>query len=56
MVERLQRLVRTWWGRSLFGAFLGGMLVAFSNVDDPTIFLIGMVLGAAALFFLGRWE
>lgn len=56
MADRLKKLARTWWGRLLFGAFLGGMLVAFSNVDNPTIFIIGMIVGAVVVYFLGQWE
>jgi hypothetical protein len=51
-----KRMLQSWWGRSLAGAFLGGLLVAFSGVDDPGIFLIGMVAGAITLFLLGRLE
>ncbi len=49
-------MLQSWWGRSIAGAFLGGLLVAFSGVDDPSIFLIGMVAGAVALFLLGRLQ
>jgi len=31
-------------------------LVAFSGVNEPAIFLIGMAAGAIALFLLGRLE
>ena len=49
-------MLQSWWGRSLAGAFVGGLLVAFSGVDDPLIFLGGMLAGALALFFLGMLE
>ena len=51
-----KKMLQSWWGRSIAGAFLGGLLVAFSGVDDPGIFLIGMVAGALALFLLGRLQ
>jgi hypothetical protein len=51
-----KKLAQSWWGRSLMGAFIGGLLVAFSGVDNPTVFLGGMVLGALVLFFLGRLQ
>ena len=49
-------MLQSWWGRCIAGAFLGGLLVAFSGVNEPAFFLIGMVLGALALFLLGRLE
>ncbi len=51
-----KKLLRTWWGRSLAGAFVGGLLVAFSGVDNPAIFLLGMLAGAVILFILGLWS
>jgi hypothetical protein len=48
------KIIRSWWGRSLAGAFLGGLLVAFANINTPGIFLIGMAAGAITLFLLGR--
>jgi hypothetical protein len=50
------RIITSWWGRSLAGAFVGGLLIAFSGVDDPVWFLLGMLAGALALFFLGRLQ
>lgn len=52
--NRYVKLIRSWWGRSLAGAFLGGLLVAWSGVDDPLVFFVGMGVGALGLFFLGR--
>jgi hypothetical protein len=49
-------MLQSWWGRSIAGAFLGGLLVAFSGVNEPAIFLIGMAAGAVALFLLGRLQ
>jgi len=49
-------MVRSWWGRLLIGAFIGGLLVAFSGIDEPIWFIGGMLAGAAALYFLGMWE
>lgn len=51
-----QKIIRSWWGRMLAGAFIGGLLVAFSGIDQPVAFLLGMLVGAVVLFFLGRWE
>lgn len=51
-----KKLLQSWWGRSIAGAFLGGLLVAFSGVDEPIVFLLGMVVGAVALFLLGRLD
>ncbi len=51
-----KKMVQSWWGRSLAGAFLGGLLVAFSGVNEPAVFVIGMIAGALALFLLGRLQ
>jgi len=51
-----KKMLQSWWGRSIAGAFLGGLLVAFSGVNEPAIFLIGMAVGAVALFLLGRLQ
>jgi hypothetical protein len=51
-----KNVIRSWWGRSLAGAFIGGLLVAFSGLDQPAVFLAGMLVGAVTLFLLGRWE
>ena len=49
-----KKWARSWWGRCLVGAFIGGLLVAFSGLNDPTAFVWGMALGALGMFFLGR--
>ena len=49
-------MLQSWWGRSLAGAFIGGLLVAFSGIESPVVFLFGMLAGALLLFFLGRLE
>lgn len=54
--NRYARMLRSWWGRSLAGAFIGGLLVAWSGVDNPLIFFAGMAVGALVLFFLGRLQ
>mgnify|MGYP001172520198 CR=1 FL=1 len=54
--NRYVKMLRSWWGRSLFGAFVGGLLVAWSGVDDPLIFFAGMAVGALGMFFLGRLQ
>ena len=51
-----KKLIQSWWGRSLAGAFIGALLVAFSGLDQPGVFLIGMIAGALTLYFLGRLE
>lgn len=50
------KIITSWWARILAGAFVGGLLVVFAGVQDPTIFILGMIVGALALFFLGRLE
>jgi hypothetical protein len=54
--NRYARWLRSWWGRSLFGAFVGALLVGFSGIENPVAFLVGVVAGALLLFFLGRLE
>ena len=49
-----EKIIRSWWGRSLAGALIGGLLVAFANVNTPAIFVFGMIAGAVTLFLLGR--
>ncbi len=51
-----KQIIQSWWGRSLAGAFVGGLLVAFSGIEEPVVFILGMLAGALVLFFLGRWE
>ena len=46
--------LQSWWGRLLAGAAVGTLLVGFSGIADPMAYLVGMVGGALALFFLGR--
>ncbi|MBP7692065.1 MAG: hypothetical protein KA764_09120 [Anaerolineales bacterium] len=54
--NRYVKMLRSWWGRSLFGAFVGGLLISWSGVDEPVVFFGGMLLGALVLYFLGRLE
>jgi hypothetical protein len=54
--NKFTKYLRTWWGRSLAGAFVGGLLVAFSGIDDPAWFLAVMAAGALVMYFLGRLE
>jgi hypothetical protein len=49
-------MLRRWWGRSLAGAFIGGLVVAFAGIDQPGWFLVGMAVGALALYAAGRLE
>jgi hypothetical protein len=51
-----KQIIQSWWGRSLAGAFIGGLLVAFSGIQEPAFFFIGMLAGALIMFFLGRLE
>jgi hypothetical protein len=50
------KIIRSWWGRSIAGALLGGLLVAMFNIDSPGVFIFGMIGGGVALFLLGRLE
>jgi hypothetical protein len=40
----------------VIGALIGGFTVAFVGVQEPAIFVLGMIIGAALLFFLGRLQ
>jgi hypothetical protein len=51
-----KKVIQSWWGRSLAGAFIGALLVAFSGLEQPTVFLLGMIVGAVTLFLLGRLQ
>lgn len=51
-----KRMARSWWGRLLIGAFIGGLLVTFSGIDDALIFFGGMILGGLIIFLLGEWK
>jgi hypothetical protein len=51
-----KKFTRSWWGRTVIGALIGGFVVAFVGVQDPAIFVMGMIIGAALLFFLGRLQ
>jgi hypothetical protein len=48
------KIIRSWWGRMLIGAFMGGVLMAWMTIEDPKLIFVGMALGALTLFFLGR--
>jgi hypothetical protein len=50
------KFIRSGVGRTLAGAFLGALLVAFSGIESPVAFLVGMLAGAVVLYILGRWE
>ena len=47
------KIIRSWWGRMLIGAFIGAFTVAFVGVQEPAIVLIAMIVGAVGVFFLG---
>lgn len=51
-----KRMARSWWGRLLIGAFIGGIVVAFANIDSALIFVGGMIVGALVVFLLGEWK
>jgi hypothetical protein len=51
-----KRMARSWWGRLLIGAFIGGIVVAFANIDNALIFVGGMIVGALIVFLLGEWK
>ena len=40
----------------LIGAVIGGFIVAFVGIQEPAIFVMGMIAGAALVFFLGRLQ
>ena len=50
------KVIRSWWGRIIIGAFIGGVLMAWVSIQDPSMIFVGMVVGALALFFLGRLQ
>jgi hypothetical protein len=54
--SRFARILRSWWGRSLAGAFIGALLMGWVGIEDPIFFFSGVILGALVLFFLGRLE
>lgn len=54
--SRFGRILRSWWGRSLAGAFIGALLMGWVGIEDPLFFFGGILLGALVLFFLGRLE
>jgi hypothetical protein len=49
-------MARSWWGRLLIGAFIGGLVTSWASIDNATVFIGGMVVGALVVFFLGQWE
>ena len=51
-----KKFARSWYGRMLIGALIGGFCVAFVGLEDPIIFFGAMLVGAVALFFLGRLQ
>jgi len=51
-----KKIIQSWWGRSLAGAFIGALLVSFSGLTDLGVFVLGMAVGAVALYLLGRLE
>jgi hypothetical protein len=51
-----KKWLQSWWGRMLAGAALGTLLVGFSGIAEPAAYVVGMVVGAAALFLLGEWK
>ncbi len=50
------KIVRSWWGRIIIGAFVGGILMAWVSIEDPRLVFLGMAGGALLLFFLGRLQ
>ncbi len=50
------KIIRSWWGRMILGAFMGGILMAWMTIEDPRLIFLGMAIGATALFFLGRLQ
>jgi hypothetical protein len=50
------KMLRSWWGRALAGAFIGALAVGWAGIDEPLWYLVGMGGGALALYVLGRWQ
>ncbi len=52
--SRFGRFLTSPIGKILLGAGVGGLVVAFANVQDPLVFVGGMVVGVIAVFALGQ--
>lgn len=52
--SRFGRFLTSPIGKVLLGAGVGGLVVAFANVQDPLVFVGGMVVGVIAVFALGQ--
>jgi len=52
--SRLGRFINSPLGKTVLGAGIGGLVVAFANVQDPVVFFAGMALGVVAVFALGQ--
>ena len=51
---RFGRFITSPLGKLILGAGLGGLIVAFANIQDPVVFFAGMVIGVVVVFALGR--
>jgi hypothetical protein len=52
--SRFGRFLSSPLGKVILGAGLGGLVVAFASIQDPVIFIAGMIIGVVAVFALGQ--
>lgn len=52
--SRFGRFLSSPLGKVILGAGLGGLIVAFANIQDPVVFFAGMVIGVVVVFALGQ--
>lgn len=52
--SRLGRFLSSPLGKIILGAGLGGLVIAFANIQDPAMFVGGMVVGVVIVFALGQ--
>lgn len=50
--SRFGRFLTSPVGKLILGAGIGGLVVAFANIQDPIVFVGGMVLGIVVVFGL----
>lgn len=50
--SRFGRFLTSPVGKLILGAGIGGLVVAFANIQDPVVFVGGMVLGVVVVFGL----
>ncbi len=52
--SRFGRFLSSPLGKVIVGAGLGGLVVAFASIQDPVIFIAGMIIGVVTVFALGQ--